>query len=70
MEPLLILITSRSVRAKKRIRQTALDLHAEETYPSFEQVKRASKGPTGLDCPEVCAVLHKVKGELGLLKSD
>jgi len=69
MEPLLILITSRSV-GKKRIRQVALDLHAKGTYPSFEQVKRASKGLTGLDCSEVCAVLRKEKRELGLLKSE
>lgn len=59
----------RKARAKARMRQLAIDLHAEGTYPSAGQINKASKNPTGLNPSDLCAVLRNVRRELGLLKS-
>ena len=57
-------------RAKQRVRQLAMDLHAEGLYPSAPRVRRAMNGPTGLERSELSAVLRDVKGKLGLLQGS
>jgi hypothetical protein len=55
----------KKAKAKARMRQLALDLY-EKDYLSVERLRKASNGPTGLECSELSAVLRKVKRELGL----
>jgi DNA-binding Lrp family transcriptional regulator len=58
----------RKKQAKTRIRRLAMDLHLRGTYPSADQLRKASNGPTGLDRSELCAVLRDVRREVGLLQ--
>ncbi len=57
----------RKEHAKTRIRQLALNLYAKGRHPSIEQIRKASKGPTGLDRAELCAFLREVRRQLGLM---
>lgn len=53
----------RKARAKTRMRRLALGLYAKDRL-SYSQLKRASNGPTGLECSELCTLLREIKREL------
>jgi hypothetical protein len=63
------LSAERKAKAKARIKQIALDLHASGRYPAPTQVMKVCNGPIGLTTAELTLILRDVRLQLGLRRS-
>lgn len=55
--------------ARRRFRRFALDLYAQDMYPSLKRIREEMNQPTGLERSEAQEILSELRRELGISKN-